>query len=174
MNAAHLHLLLNHLPIVGTLLALPLLLLAIGWRKQPAVLGAAVLILAFSAAGAVGANLTGEGAEERVEHMAGVSERTIHEHEERAETATVVSVVTGIAGLGLLGWAARRKEASPLAMGALLILTGISAGTMAWTGASGGRIHHPEVRADGGVEAQPLSKREADPGLWGDGDDDDD
>jgi len=145
MDATHLHLLVNHLPILGTFLALPLLVLALWRRNEPWVLGAAVFLLFLGGAGAVVADESGDIAHEQVEDLAGVNRSQIREHEERAEVAVPMGVVTGLVGLGLLGWALKKRATPPLGVGALLVLSTVSAGVMAWTGQAGGLIRHSEL-----------------------------
>lgn len=159
MNGAHLHLLVNHLPIMGSFIAIPLVALAL-WRNRDAgLLGAAVLVLVLGALGAVGAGATGDGAEEVVEDMPAVSESAIKVHEERADIAEGVSLVTAALGLGMLFWRLKKSESLPrLALGGLLGASLLSGAGMAAVGAAGGVIHHPEIRGDA------LNK-----GLGGDG-----
>jgi hypothetical protein len=159
MNPAHLHLLVNHFPIVGAFVSLPLLALALWRRGDRGSLLAAVTVLVVSAAGAGAAQLTGDDAEEVVEHLPGVSESLIHTHEERAEVATILAVVTGLGSLGILGFAIRSGK-TPL-IGTVVLTAGAlaTAGTMAWTGQAGGQIRHTEIR-DGAPGA--TSEREED------------
>jgi uncharacterized membrane protein len=83
MNQAHLHLLLNHLPILGTLFGL--LILAGGFLlKNDTVKRTALGIFVLSAILAIPAYLTGEGAEEVVEGLPGVTENLIEAHEDMA------------------------------------------------------------------------------------------
>ena len=143
MNDAHLHLLVNHLPIVGSLLSVLLLSLAL-WRGERGALAAATLALAFTGLGAGAALWTGEPAEDFVEHrVAGADEGLMHEHEERAEVATVLAGLGAAAGIGLL---ALGSSAPKIAGYGLLGLSIASAGAMAWTGAAGGPIRHTEIR----------------------------
>jgi hypothetical protein len=160
MNGAHLHLLINHLPIFGSFLAIPLFGLALWRRRDPMLLLAAMIVLAFAGGGAVGAYFTGEPAEEVVEDHAGVDKEWIEVHEERAERATILAVLTTIGGLGTLGWAWKKGEV-PLA-GASAVLGGtiLTFGAMAWTGFAGGQIRHDEIRAEGPGLA--LEEHEAD------------
>lgn len=138
----HLHLLLNHLPIVGTFLALPLLLLAALGRQRGA-LTAAVLVLGLAGGGAGAAYLTGEPAEEVVEDLAGTSEAALEAHEDRARLATALALLTAlVGGVGLV-----RPNAGPL-IPTLFVLTSLSATAMAWTGAAGGQIRHNALRGD--------------------------
>lgn len=158
MNPAHLHLLVNHLPIVGALLALPLLALAIWRRTDLGALRAAVLVLVLAAVGAGASMRTGEEAEHAVEDLPWATETLIEEHEERAELATWVTVAAALAGVGLWAWS-ERKKAVPL--GALLglgLLSAASAGAMGWVGASGGVIRHEEIRDGAQTGAPPRGE----------------
>lgn len=160
MDATHLHLLVNHLPILGSFFALPLLALALWRRREPWLLAGAVLLLVVAAGGAVVAEESGEGAEEAVEHLPGVDEAMIHDHEERAEVAVPLAVVTALAGLVAAAWSLRRGTVFLPAGGAVLALTLASAGAMAWVGQSGGVIRHTEIRAEaGGVAGGPEANR---------------
>ena len=149
MNAAHLHLLVNHLPILGTFLAIPLIGLVFWRPRDRGLLVGAALILALSGLGAGAALSSGEGAEETVEHLPGVSERLIHAHEEAAEVAAGFAGFAALAGLGVLGWGlVREGGAHRLATAGVLVATLASAGAMAYTGSTGGVIRHEEIRGD--------------------------
>lgn len=158
MSDVHLHLLLNHIPILGTLFALVLGLYG-AIRRQPDVLRAAFLTLIVTGIGSVAALRTGEGAEDAVENLPGVSEATLHEHEEAAETANIAAVVLGLLALGTLVW--KRKEPGLGTPATVVVLAGavVVFGLMARTGNLGGQIRHIEIRdgaapeASGGIEA---------------------
>ena len=147
MSPVHLHLLLNHLPVVGTVVAILLLAYAL-LRRSPELtrvsLGLFVL-LAF--AGAV-VYLTGEPAEETVEHLAGVSESVIHSHEEAALVATILMSALGFVSLGGLVGFRKRTAGIPRGFAALaLVLSLAPAAAMAYTANLGGQIRHTEIRA---------------------------
>ena len=145
MSDVHLHLLLNHIPILGTLFALVLGLYG-ALRRQPAVVRAAFLALIVTGIGSVATLRTGEGAEEAVEHLPGVSERIIHEHEEAAETANIAAVVLALLALGALVW--RRKEPDLGMPATVIVLVGavVVGGLMVRTGNLGGQVRHTEIR----------------------------
>lgn len=147
MNGAHLHLLLNHTPILGSLFGLVLLLVAL-LRRQPVLLKAGLVTLLVAAALAIPANMSGEEAEEVVEHYPGVTRGLIHAHEEAAELALWALELTGaLAMLSLLLLARGHARAALLTR---LTLAGafISFGLMARAGSLGGQIMHPETRSD--------------------------
>lgn len=72
MNSAHLHLLINHFPIIGSIIGGFVLGYGI-WSKSIQTKIAAYYVLLASTAGAVIAYLTGEGAEEIIENVQGIS-----------------------------------------------------------------------------------------------------
>jgi hypothetical protein len=153
MDATHLHLVVNHLPIVGTFLALPLLLLALVRRADAGALHAAALVLVLAGGGAVVAKESGQRAEEAVEHLVGTDEAALQTHEERAEVAVPLSVVTALLALGTVAARAWRPGvASTVATVVTLAAAAGSAGAMAWVGQSGGLIRHSELR-DGAPQA---------------------
>lgn len=174
MNAAHVHLLVNHLPIIGSMLTVPLLLLALATARERGALRAAVLVAVLTAAGGGLALWSGEPAEEVVEDTAGVDEGAIHEHEERAEAAAALAGLTAVLGIAALALSERKKAVHLPVTGLALVGALVSAGAMAWTGAAGGPIRHSEIRGDvvsGG--AAPSRLEAAERGGGRDMDDDD-
>src|SRR5688500_18663016 len=103
VNAAHLHLLVNHLPILGTFFGLALLLAAL-LRRSGELRVAALVTLVLVGAAAQVAVRSGERAEGLVEELDGVAEADIHEHEEQAERAGWAATATAIAALAALFW----------------------------------------------------------------------
>lgn len=147
LNPAHLHLMLNHIPLFGALFAS----LLIGWgllRKSEDVLRLGLALAFVVGIATWGVMLTGEPAEEVVEHMAGVSRRTIHAHEEAAEWATYVLAAAGVVSLLALWMVRKRRQAGRgLSILALVIsLVGLAAVSRA--ALLGGEIMHPEARPD--------------------------
>lgn len=146
MNQAHLHLLLNHIPIVGTIFCLLLLLIAL-LRKSDELkrvsLGGLVLVSLLT----IPAYLTGEPAEKVVEHLPGVSEALIEPHEKAAFIAFLVLLVTGAVSLIGLIWSRRRTVLPGAVVTVALLLTAVTAGLMAYTANLGGQIRHTEIRA---------------------------
>ena len=171
MNATHIHLLLNHFPIIGTLLGSGLLLWGI-IKKQNNLKTAAAAILALMAIIAIPVYLTGEPAEETVENLPGVSEAMIELHEEAANLAIWVMMFTGaIALVAVIFSALKRTTASALFI-AVFILSAISFGTMARTGYYGGKIRHSELNngtAAGGENAAGNEAAEKEEGEQGEG-----
>jgi uncharacterized membrane protein len=147
MSQVHLHLLITHLPVFGSLLGA--LVLGYGlWVKSNQTKNAAYFIFIISAMGASIAYLTGEGAEEAVENIQTVSENMIKLHED----AAMVALISLIA-LGVLSLVALIKRLSV----AVLISSLVSFGLVARTGYLGGQIRHTEItngaiQSNGGAE----------------------
>ncbi len=150
MNDAHFHLVVNHLPIVGTLIGF--LVLSVGLiMKKPEVKNTALGIFIFSALTTIAAFLTGEGAEEIVENLPGISETLIHQHEEYAELFYTIMLILG--GLSLITLFLQYKKLPFYKYGFVLILllSMVSIGVAKYVGTSGGEITHIEIRNDANV-----------------------
>lgn len=151
MNAVHVHLLLNHLPVIGSLIAAALLIVAL--LRRDSGLAKVTLGLFVALAGiAVVVFLTGEPAEELVEGLAGVSESILEAHEEAALVATIAIGVLGVAALGMLVLF-RRRSLPRSATLATLVAALLVAGVMGWTANFGGQIRHTEIRTGAAVDA---------------------
>jgi len=147
ISPAHWHLLVNHFPIIGTIFGV--LFLAAGLLlKKDGMAGTALWMMIIAAIFALAANRTGEGAEEQVEEIAGISHDTIHKHEEAAETGVTIALITG--GLALISVFAqwrRIKFARVLMLLTLLAAIG-SSGYFGYIGVTGGEIRHSEIRGE--------------------------
>ncbi|TXF78831.1 hypothetical protein [Chryseobacterium sp.] len=164
MDQTHIHLLITHLPVFGSLLGT--LILGYGmWKKSNTTVIASYYVLVISALGAVVAYVTGEGAEETVENIQGVSEKVIEQHADFAVFALVALIAVGV--FSLLGIFARLTAstlAKPAATVALLLGI-ISFGLVARTGYLGGQIRHTEI-------ASGATQNAVDQGGADSGDDD--
>lgn len=144
MDQAHIHLLITHLPIFGSILG-ALVLVHGMWTKSSATKIAAYHVLILSALGVVVAYLTGEGTEETVENIQGVAENAIEAHEEFAMFALISLICTGIASvLGVILTLKKSSFANKISM-VILFLALVGFGLVARTGYLGGKIRHTEV-----------------------------
>lgn len=144
MNTAHLHLLLNHLPVLGVPFGLALLLASLR-RLNPAFQRAGLLVLVLAGVAAGLAYLTGEPAEAVLRQLGLRPEAAIEAHE---EAATVGLIAAGTLGLLALGawWRSRRQTLGRPALLALLFAGVVVSGTLAWVANLGGQIRHQEIR----------------------------
>ena len=147
MNLAHIHLMINHFPIIGIAFGILLLIWAI-LRKNEEVKRASFGIFVIIALIALPVYFTGEPAEEIVEHLPGVKESIIEKHEEMALISLVfIEILGAIAAAGLF-LSFRSKPFISWLVAALLILSVVSGGLIAKTANIGGQIRHTEIRKD--------------------------
>ncbi|MDF0718292.1 hypothetical protein PY092_19185 [Muricauda sp. 334s03] len=150
MNDAHFHLVVNHLPIVGVLIGF-LVLLAGLIMKKPQIKNTALGIFIFSALTAIAAFLTGEGAEEIVENLPGISETLIHKHEDYAELFLTMMLILGGVSLITLFLQYKKLPFSKYGFVLILLLSMVTMGIAKYVGTSGGEITHIEIRSDANV-----------------------
>ncbi len=154
MTGTHQHLLVNHVPIIGAIFALALLLTSLRYGRDVLQRTALAVLFVVGVAGAA-AKFSGEPAEDGVRGMPGVTRAAIHEHEEIADNAFLAAAALGLlAGAALWRW---RRAALPnsAAIGALVGTVVVTA-LMAYTGLLGGQIRHTEVRA-GATSADAIA-----------------
>lgn len=144
MNASQIHLALNHVPLFFSLIGGAILLYGF-IKKSDSIKIMSLYFMIAAALFTIPVYLTGDGTEEMVEKLPGVSESMIHEHEEMAEIGLIIIIITGIAALGSL---VLKKKALLLKIGLILsvILSFASFGVMAQTAHLGGQIRHNEIR----------------------------
>lgn len=151
MDGTHIHLLLNHFPIIGTLIATLLLGFAM-IRKNHSLRSASQAVMVSMALVAIPVYLTGEPAEESVEDLPGVSESLIESHEDAAKSALIALECAG--ALCIAAWFTGRNQhsaASAVNIGALGVSI-VACALMAYTGNLGGQIRHSEIRSGAAVQ----------------------
>jgi hypothetical protein len=147
MSATHVHLMLNHLPVLAGLFGM--LLLGAGLlRKSEDLKRAGLLLFVGGSLGALPVYLTGQPAETTVRTLPGITSRELEKHKEVAQLA--LSAVLVLGGLSAAAfWLFRKGAAVPrgFALGVLAVAL-LSSGLLAWTAHLGGQIRHTEIRAD--------------------------
>lgn len=167
MTATHLHLLLNHAPVFGSVVGLVLLAMA-AWRKSEELKKTAFGFFVAVALLAIPVYLTGEPAEETVKTLPGVSNAVVEQHEEAAIAAFTGVILMGVAGLAGLtasrgGRIAPRWFVSTMLGASLIVVT-----LVGWTAHLGGQVRHSEIRsaasasADGSLEGSARGKHDDD------------
>lgn len=156
MNLAHVHLLLNHFPTIGTLVALTLLFLGILIRSLDLKRASLGLFVAIALIGML-AYMSGNAAEELIRDREGISAALIEAHQSLALLSLIVLEILGLVSwYGL--WQYRREERmSGWVIPAALILAAV---TMAFVGGAasvGGEISHAEIRVGEGSVAARLA-----------------
>ena len=152
MDLLYIHLLLNHVPVIGGVGAA--LILAVGMLRRSreiTVIGLVALIVV--ALFAIPVYLTGEPAEERAEKLPGVTKSLIETHEEAAEIAFIAMEIAGaVALLTLIMWRLRREPFTPGTVVALIAAV-VATALIARAAAAGGEIRHTEIRPGTAVPA---------------------
>ena len=144
MNLAHLHLLITHLPIYGSLLGIIVLVYGIVSRSVQT-RQAAYLVLLLSSVGAIIAFSTGESAEETVEHITGINKQLIETHENAAKITLTAMILTGISSLLGLFVSNKKNRYAKIILSIALIISSIGFISAAYTGYLGGQIRHTEI-----------------------------
>jgi hypothetical protein len=151
MNAAHWHLAMNHIPVVGGFFVTCLLAVAL-WRKSDELIRVALGALVVVAVLTLPVYLTGEPADVVIMDLPEYSDVLVKAHEQAATIAFSAMVVVGFAALGGL-IVYRKTVALPRWLAAAIFgLSLVTSGGLAWTANLGGRIHHPEVRPAGATK----------------------
>jgi len=146
MSYAYLHLVLNHIPLIGVGIALFLLILA-GIREDLGLRRAAWMVLILAGIITAPTYLTGTLAEETVEKLPDVTEELIETHEERALIALIATILSTLLG-GICLWMDETKGFIPRSLRILTELTvALAFGVLLWTAQAGGQIRHTEIRS---------------------------
>lgn len=154
MNDAHLHLMVNHFPIIGLIFGFGILISGLYFRNN-GIKNTAYSVFIVAAITAFLSMYTGEGAEELVEDMPNIGHHIVHEHEEYAEKLALILYVLG--ALSILGFYLNVKIHAKARLVSVIILVTAAVGLIfaLKTGTSGGEIRHTEIR-DNTVELIPV------------------
>jgi uncharacterized membrane protein len=156
MNAAHLHLLLNHLPVFASLFACGILGFGV-YRNLPALVNAGLVLALVAGVGALLAGQTGERAERIVEDLPGVTEMAIEAHEEAAEAASLAAILAGLVALGGLALPDRAERTRKLVAIAALALSLVTFILVARAANLGGHVRHTEISGRPAVGPAPAT-----------------
>ena len=159
MNLAHVHLLLNHLPVLGTLITLALFLVSLV-AKRDDLKQVCLALFALMALFSIPTYISGEGARDTIQESPEISMTLIETHQGSALMAFIFIEITGL--LSCMGlWRYSRTDKNPWVSGparlnlmAVLLFAVATAGLMAVAGNTGGNIRHPEILAD---QEEPVS-----------------
>jgi len=144
MNLPHVHLLLNHFPIIGTIIALGVFLFGL-IGKSDDLKRAGLVIFTGIALLSIPTYMSGNGAAGVLGKLPGVSKNAIAAHNNAAVVSIFFMEFTGLfAWLGL--WQYRRfTNARAWTVAAVVVLSVIAVYFMAVTGTTGGQIRHEEI-----------------------------
>jgi hypothetical protein len=151
VNVPHLHLLLNHVPTVGSVCALGLLLLGFVRRNQH-LTHVGLEVLFAVAVLTLPVYVTGVAAHHELRNRPDVAVEAIRIHQDAALIGFAVTELAGFAAWVAL-WQTRRRRAARGLVPAVTALLVVALATMAWAATLGGEIRHPEIRAAGTAAA---------------------
>ncbi len=143
-NSAHLHLILNHFPIIGT----AFVILAAGYgviTNNDSIKKFSMVMLVLIGLITIPVFISGGNAEGVVKGLEGISEDQIDAHEDFARVSMIAMEIT--AGISLIGlFLFRGPKNVPVWYGIILLVLLIAVNLMMiYTGHLGGRISHLEL-----------------------------
>jgi uncharacterized membrane protein len=158
MNYPQLHLAINHFPFFLGLSGSVFLLIGVIKPKLGQIKTAGLVLLTLGALSIYPSKFTGDEAEEAIEHMPGVSEKSIKVHDESADLSGAILTVAGILA-SLTLWVEKRKKKDNKGLVYMTLGAGLVGTTfVANTAHLGGLIRHPELSS---VTAATLSAPES-------------
>jgi hypothetical protein len=155
MTLAHLHLLLNHVPTVGSVVVLGLLLLAY-IRRNEHLKHVALEVLFVIALVVFPLYVTGVGAQRELRGRPEISDTAIRQHQDVAIAGFTLTEFAGfVAWLAL--WQVRRGgRAARGLVPIVMVLLAVALAVMAWAANLGGEIRHPEILVGGAASVAPA------------------
>lgn len=152
MSSAYLHILLNHIPVIGTAIAAFVMFYGF-FKRSDEIKKLALIIQILVAATSIVVHTTGDRAKGSVVSIEGVNSDYIDPHEEFADIAIIVSNVVGLLALVTLFVFRKPKHLPMWAAIIMFVLILAVNGMMAWTAHLGGMINHTEI-----MGISPLKK----------------
>lgn len=156
MDWPHLHLALNHVPVLGTAFLL-LLLLTACWRRSDELLRLALGWQVGLTILAVPIKFTGDFANEAMGDSLASEQSLVQRHEQSADQATTGIFLAGVAAAVTLILGRKGRPLPVWGVRTTLALIVVTQGLMLRTASDGGKIRHPEIRSAGPPAAsQPM------------------
>jgi hypothetical protein len=144
MNLAHVHLLLNHFPVIGTMIGIGLFVVSLLGKSQDLQRASLVIFLGIALI-TIPTYQSGNAAQHAIKNLPGISADLMEAHNDAALLAFIFMEITGaVAWFGL--WQYRRT--THIGRGTLafvMVLSLITLGLMSNAANIGGLIRHPEI-----------------------------
>ena len=145
MNWAHVHLMINHFPVVGVFGAIALLVYSLA-RKSEEIKRVSFGLFVLLALITLAVFFTGQAAEDSVKKLPNVTEAYIGRHEEMADLSLVLMETLGLAALAGLLFLRSSGSIPKWIVVIVLLLSLITAAVVGFTANLGGQIRHTEIR----------------------------
>jgi uncharacterized membrane protein len=152
VNLAHLHLLLNHVPTVGSVVALGLLLLALVRRDEP-LKHAGLEVFFVIAVVTLPVYMSGVAAHLKLRDRPELSDNAMRVHQDAALAGFAVTEFAGFVAWIALWQSRRRGRAARGLVPAAMLLSIVALALMARAATLGGDIRHPEIRTGASAAA---------------------
>jgi hypothetical protein len=152
ITPAHLHVLVNHIPIIG----LPIVTLLLAWglaRREDAVMRAALLLTVLVAIGTWYTDFTGDDAKHDIRNNSWYNRAVVQRHEHAGDNANIAGIAAGVLAIGALILARGGKPVRRSAAAAVLVVLIVASGLAGWAGYQGGKIRHDEF----GLTPPPIA-----------------
>ena len=144
MNAAHLHLMFNHLPIVGLGFTILLNILAIILKNQELKKLSCWFYIIIGLLSILPL-ITGDGAHEILKTYPGISSDAIENHETWAYIFFYGLMLNGVLAIGALWFSPKKPDLMKKLSITMLILALVLLFFVYQTGVTAGKIRHPEI-----------------------------
>jgi len=141
MTAAHWHLVLNHIPIIGTTISTLLLIAGLLLKNEQLKLITVILILIMSVFGVI-VHETGEKTENNIKKDVTVNQSMVEQHEEAAKPAFIVHNIAGVLSLIALFVYKKKRKTFNIIASLIVVISLSAAGLMSYAGYLGGKIRH--------------------------------
>jgi hypothetical protein len=162
VTLAHLHLILNHVPTVGAVVAVGLMLLAF-MRRNQALQTAALEVLVVIAIVTLPVYTSGAAAQRELQEMeAAVSDTAMRLHQDVALIGFTVLEFSGFVAWLALWQSTRRGRPVRSMVIATTVLAVLSIAIMGRAATLGGEIRHPEIRAGAAVAGPDIVEEPVD------------
>jgi hypothetical protein len=142
MNAAYIHLLTNHFPIIGLCFTVPIMVSSFIWKSQ-AIRRLSFALTVITALITIPAYNSGEGAEQLIKPLHR-DHTALEMHEHSAEPAYWLIEAAGLLGLIGLATSLKKETSMPLFL-LLLLVNSVATIQVANLSHLGGLISHPEI-----------------------------
>lgn len=159
MNATHLHLLVNHFPVIGSIIGVLIMIGGLLLRNEMIKKTALVVFVGAGVFTAV-AYKTGEEAEHSIENVPGFSEYYLEEHEETAEGAAPFMYALAAVSLASLVMIQKKHKRAKISTYLSMTLGIITMILMIQVGNLGGKIRRPDIRDNNQAPIEQTSSEE--------------
>lgn len=144
MSSVWLHLLVNHVSIVGTFIGLIIVIVGL-FMKSDVIKNVGLIVFVVTGLSVYVAYLTGAPAEEAIENIPGISESVIHTHQEAAQWSLTAISAALVLSLVTLFYKSQKAVVRNSIMTAFLIVSLWAYAVIAKTSHDGGLIRRPDL-----------------------------